>query len=157
MTGLPALLSFVIFWIAIRHRCLWLKVTGHDLTIADMRHIETVPFDTIADVATEAKPHPRWLSPLLILFGGWRGLSIALLTGERPSHSLVLHLKDGTQRRVPSDAFPDQRKIVAALQHGGVHLDPSLRALAGKPATRRHRTKSTSATKKDNGGKAHRA
>ncbi|MBU1176255.1 MAG: hypothetical protein KKH72_12695 [Alphaproteobacteria bacterium] len=141
LTGLPGLIAMIIFWIAIRHQCLWLKVTGHDLTIADMRRIEILAFDRIAEVVAETKPPPRWLSPLLILFGGWRGLGIALLTGQRPSHSLVIRLKDGTSRRVPADAFPDQRQIVAALAHGGVALDSMLGAVAGRHGRRKGRAR----------------
>ena len=137
LTGLPALVVMFIFWISTRHQCMWLKVTGHDLTIADMHDIVTLPFGEIAEVTGVTRQPPRWLSPLLVLFGGWRGLGIALLTGERASHALAFKLTNGTERRVPSDALSDERKLLAALAHGGVRLGNDLRAYAGKPSRRR--------------------
>lgn len=136
LTGLPALIVMLIFWISTRHQCMWLKVTGHDLTIADMHEVVTLPFGEIAEVTGVTRQPPRWLSPLLVLFGGWRGLGIALLTGQRASHALAFKLTNGTERRVPSDALSDERKLLAALQRGGVKLGDGLGAYAGKPSRR---------------------
>lgn len=137
MTGIPGLIACAIFWIATRHQCLWLVATGHDLTIADMRRIETLAYHDIEKVELGIKPPPGWLSPLLVLFGGWRGLGIALLTGERPSHALKIHLRDGTQRRIPSDALADQGIVAGAMLRGGVKLDSKLAALAQKAERKR--------------------
>ena len=130
MTGLPGLVVLYIFWISTRHQCMWLKFTGHDLTIADMHELITLHYAEIVEVIGETKPPPAWLRPLLVLFGGWRGLGIALL--QRDSHSLLFRMKDGTQRRIPSDALSEERKLLAALQRGGVPLDSTLRTYAGK-------------------------
>jgi hypothetical protein len=149
LTGLPGLMTLVIFWIAIRHQCLWLRVTGHDLTIADLGGIVTLPYAEIAEVEAETKPPPRWLKPLLILFGGWRGLGIALLTAERPSHALIVVRRDGRRLRIPADAFTDMRRVLAALDHGGVRLDAPLHALARKGHQRRKSGHSRTGQAKD--------
>ena len=154
-TGIPGLIALLIFWIAIRHQCLWLRVTGHDLTIADLDRIVTLSFSDIVKVKAEVKQPPRWLEPLLIAFGGLRGLAIALLTAERPSHALVVVQPDGTERRIPTDAFPDMRAVLAALRHGNVPLDPPLQAIAGK--SDRHRLHTSKPRKSGRNGHERRA
>ena len=143
LTGLPGLVALYIFWISTRHQCMWLKFTGHDLTIADMHERVVLPYGEIAEVIGETKQPPAWLRLLLVLFGGWRGLGIALL--QRDSHSLLFRMKDGTQRRVPSDALGEERKLLAALQRGGVHLDAALSSYAGKASHRHAKTGKTRA------------
>lgn len=151
-TGIPGLITLLIFWIAIRHQCLWLRVTGHDLTIADLGRIVTLPFGEIAEVTVETKQPPGWLKPLLVLFGGLRGLGIALLTAERPSHALIVVRRDNKRLRIPADAFPDLRQILAAFERGGVRLDAQLHALASKGHKRRKT--SSSATGRARGRQA---
>ncbi len=136
LTGLPGLVALLILYIALRHQCLWLKPTGHDLTIADLGGRETLDYAAIARVHTETKPPPRWLKPLLILFGGWRGLGIAIVS-DRATHNLIIERKDGSRRRIPADALADVKLLAAALHRGGVALDAPLNALAGKSG--RHR------------------
>ena len=125
LTGLPALISLFIFYISIRHQIMWLKVAGREIAFADFGGITEIGFDAIARVRTEVKPPPRWLKPLLALFGGWRGLGIALVT-DRASHNLVIERRDGSHLRLPVDAFPDLRKLILALHRGGVRLDDEL-------------------------------
>lgn len=125
LTGLPGLVSLLIFHISIRHQIMWLKVSGHDMAFADFGGITEIGFDAIASVRAEVKPPPRWLKPLLALFGGWRGLGIALVT-DRASHNLVIERLDGSHLRLPVDAFPDLRKVVLAMHRGGVRLDGEL-------------------------------
>ncbi len=124
----PGAVALLIFWIAARHQCLWLRVLGHELTLADMHGIVTLPFSEIARVRAETRPPPRWLKPLLVLFGGWRGFGIALLTAERPSHALIVEKRDGSHLRIPADAFPDVRGVLAVLNRNDVALDASLKA-----------------------------
>lgn len=131
MTGLPGLISLLILYIALRHQCLWLRPTGHDLTIADLGGIETLSYAEIERVHTETKPPPRWLKPLLVLVGGWRGLGIAIVS-DRATHNLIVERKGGSKRRIPADALADTKLLAAALHRGGVTLDAPLEALAGK-------------------------
>ncbi len=125
MTGLPALVSLFIFYVSTRHQIMWLTVHGRELEFADFGGVVKISFDDIAEVRGEVKPPPRWLKPLLVLFGGWRGLGIALVS-DRASHNLIIERHDGTHMRLPVDAFPDLRKLIAALHRGGVRLDSEL-------------------------------
>ncbi|CAG1014840.1 MAG: hypothetical protein F9K19_14490 [Rhizobiaceae bacterium] len=116
----PGLVALAIFWFSARYQCFWVLPERSSITIGTLRGKTVLTYSEIVRVTTETRRPPGWLSPLLILFGGWRGLGIALLHGTRPNHSLVLERKDGEPVRLPLDAFPDAAKVVKALERAGV-------------------------------------
>jgi hypothetical protein len=126
----PGLIALAIFWIAARYQCFWALISEDALAINTMRGMTVLPFASIVRVAPGETRPPRWLGPLLVLFGGWRGLGIALLHADRPSHWLSIERTDGTALRLPADAFPDARKIIKALDRAGV---PLATELTGRP------------------------
>ncbi len=116
------LIALAIFWMAARYQCLWVLVEPDALTVSTMRGTTAMPYGGIARVQADMTPAPRWLKPLLILFGGWRGPGVAFLHAARQSHWLAIERKDGPPLRLPADAFPKAWKIFEAFERAGVRL-----------------------------------
>ncbi len=116
----PGLVALAIFWFSARFQCFWVLPEHSSITVGTLRGMTVLPYAEIVRVTTETRRPPGWLSPLLILFGGWRGLGIALLHGSRANHSLVLERMDGERIRLPLDAFPDAAKVIKALGRAGL-------------------------------------
>ncbi len=141
---LPGLIALAILWMAARYQCFWVSLSPDGLTVSTITGIEELPFDRIAGVQAETKRPPRWLGPLLVLFGGWRGAGIALLHADTERHALLIDRGDGSSLRLPADAFPGIDKVIKALARAGVPLDPQLQPAGGRGgATPRRKTKRT--------------
>ncbi len=130
----PGLIALAIFRITTRYQCFWVKLTPDGLTVSTTVGIESLPFDRIAGARVETKRPPRWLGPLLVLFGGFRGVGIALLHADTERHALLVHRSDGTTLHLPADAFPGIVKVIKALAKAGVSLDAQLQEAAGHSA-----------------------
>ncbi len=129
----PGLIALAIFWIAARYQCFWIRLEPHALTVNTTRGTTAMEYDSIARISPDMTLPPRWLGPLLVLFGGWRGLGVALLHANRPSRWIVVERKDGSALRLPADAFPDARKVIAALERAGVPISPDFVRKQSKP------------------------
>ena len=140
---LPGLIALAIFWVATRYQCFWVELLPDGLTVSTTAGIEHLTFESIAGVRAETKRPPRWLGPLLILFGGWRGAGIAVLHADTERHTLLIDRGDGTTLRLPADAFPDIGKVIKALARADVPLDPQLQSAGGHAAMPRRKTKRT--------------
>lgn len=121
---LPGLIALAILWLAIGYQCFWLLLAADGLTVSTVRGIEHLPFDHIIVARAETGRPPRWLGPLLVFLGGWRGLGIALLHADTERHALLITRRDGTVLRLPADALPGAGKVVKALRQAGVSVDP---------------------------------
>ncbi len=139
----PGLIALAIFWMAIRYQSFWVKLAPNGLTVSTVRGIETLTFTDIAGARAETKRPPRWLGPLLVLFGGWRGAGIALLHADTERHAVLIDRSDGTVLRLPADAFPGMKKVIKALQSGGVPLTAELRVAVGGSVRGQGRGKKT--------------
>lgn len=131
LTGLPGAISLLIFWIAARYQCYWVLLEADRLLVATIRHRVALPLGEIANVRGEVRRPPRWLAPLLVLFGGLRGAGVALLHGNRPMHLLIVERRRGAPIRLPVDSFPALPKLLTDLDRAGVPLDPLLMSAAG--------------------------
>lgn len=139
---LPGLVALAIFVMAIRYQCFWVKLSPDSLTISTVAGIETLPFDHIAGLRPETRRPPRWLGPLLVLFGGWRGLGLALLHANTERHAILIKRSDGTSLRLPADAFPDINKVIKALARTGIALAEQSPVAEGRGAkTNRRETR----------------
>lgn len=137
LMALPGAVSLVIFWIAAAYQCRWVLLKDTGLTVASIRGVTEVAFPEIALVRGEVRHPPRWLSPLLVLLGGLRGVGVALLHGNRRMHLLVIERRAAASVRLPVDSFPDLPRLVSGLDRAGVLLDPELqRAHSMKPRGR---------------------
>lgn len=116
----PGLVALAILWFSSLYQCFWVLPERSAITLNTIWGRIALPYSEIVRVSTETRRPPGWLSPLLILFGGWRGLGIALLHGNRADHSLVLERIDGERIRLPLDAFPDAAKVIKALGRAGL-------------------------------------
>lgn len=136
MTGIPALVSMAIYWIAASYQCRWVRARDDGLSLATIRGRADMRFDEIARVRGEVRRPPRWLAPLLVLFGGLRGAAIAKLHGNTPRFLLFFERRDGAPVRLPVDSFRPLPALLDALAGAGVALDAELAEIA---ATRRSR------------------
>lgn len=137
----PGLAALVIFWMSIRYQSFWIKLAPGALTVSTVSRIETLPLGDIAGARAETRRPPRWLGPLLVLFGGWRGAGVALLHADTERHAVLIDRRDGTVLHLPADAFPDMRTVIRALHRAGVPLDAQLQQAAGRRPGSRKRTK----------------
>jgi hypothetical protein len=120
----PGLVALSVLWLSIRYQCFWVKLSADGLTVSTIRGIEVLPFERIAGARAETGRPPRWLGPLLVLLGGWRGLGIALLHADSESHAVLIERSDGTTLRLPADAFPGLNKVTAALRAADIPVEP---------------------------------
>ncbi|MCB1389932.1 MAG: hypothetical protein KDK12_12455 [Rhodobacteraceae bacterium] len=127
---LPGLVALLIYWIAAKSHCHWLLLDDRTLHLTTIHGRDEIALADIALVRPEVRYPPRWLGPLLVLFGGIRGAGIALLHANRPSHALIVERRGGASIRLPADAFPDGRKLLRRLDRAGVPLSADLRATA---------------------------
>jgi len=130
MTGLPAVISAVIFWIAASYQCRWILLSRDRLTVATIRGTVETPLPEIVQVRGEVRRPPVWLAPLLVLFGGLRGAGIAMLHGHTPRHILVVERNAGPPVRLPVDSFPHLPKLLQGFDRAGVALGPELTDVA---------------------------
>ena len=128
MTGLPGAISLAIFWIAASYQCHWVWPSADHLVVASIRGEHDLPFADITMVRGAVKLPPRWLAPLLGLFGGVRGAGTALLHGHRARHYLVVERHAGPPLRLPVDALTGLPDLLAKLARAGVPLADDLRA-----------------------------
>lgn len=133
----PGLIALAIFWVAAGYQCLWVLVGPHALTVNTRRGTAVLPYESITGVSTDTTRPPRWLGPLLILFGGWRGAGVAILHANRQSHWIVIERRDSPPLRLPADAFPAARKIVGALSEAGIPVAAELAGRQRRPKKER--------------------
>jgi len=134
---IPAPFGLAILWIAANYACTWVRLDADRIEIATARHIVTMRYSEMARVVTRERRLPAWIGPALVLFGGWRGLGVALLHARRPRHSLVFERVDGMSVELPIDALPGARRIIGAIRHAGITVDDELSAMTGKSRLRR--------------------
>jgi hypothetical protein len=121
MFFLPGVAALAIFYIAARNATSWVVLRPDALTVCRAGRVRELAFADIRAIRWRERRLPRWVSVLLILFGGARGAGTALLHGDRPSHALVLACRDGDVE-IAADAFPGLKKIVAALKKAGITI-----------------------------------
>lgn len=126
------LFALAILWIAARHAVSWIVLKDTSVVIAGPRAIVELAYGDIVRVAPRAHRLPRWVGAALMLFGGIRGMGIALLHADRVSHALEFVPRTGRPIRVPADAFDDPRRLLATLAAEGVPLEGELAAIAAK-------------------------
>jgi hypothetical protein len=133
----PGLVALSVLWLSVRYQCFWVRLSADSLTVSTIRGIEVLPFERIAGARAETGRPPRWLGPLLVLLGGWRGLGIALLHADTETHAVLIERSDGTTLRLPADAFPGLDKVIAALRGADIPVEPPSRggALRDAPAS----------------------
>jgi len=136
----PAALSPAVFYISARHASSWLEILPDGVRIVRFGAAENISFAEVRSIAAEARTLPKWVSLLLVLFGGVRGASVAILHGPRARHVLIIERADGTRLTIPGDALPGVGTLIKAMKDAGVDLPPDLSHIAGK-AERRPRRK----------------
>ena len=134
---LPGLVALAIYWIAASSQCHWVRLDDHGLAVSTILGRTEVAFGDIALVRPEVKYPPRWLGPLLVLFGGIRGAGVAVLHGYRPRHALLIDRRGGGTIRLPADAFPDGAALLRRLSQAGVPLADELLSPPSSAARRR--------------------
>ena len=136
LLGPPGAICLAILLVAAWYASFWMVIEADRLSVATLRARQELPFAAIRSVKPTRHLPPRWLAPLLVLAGGWRGLGVALLHGYRASHGLRFDLADGSRFDAPVDAFPDVGRLLSALKKAGVRVDVELDenlGLARKP------------------------
>lgn len=126
MFWLPGLFALAIFYMAASYACSWILLRRDGMTIASLWAIVDLPFADIQKVNPIARRLPRWIGWALVLFGGLQGAGVALLHAGRVAHYLDFERKSGPPLRFAVDAFPDIRRVVAALRRARVPLDLEL-------------------------------
>lgn len=119
----PGLIALAIFWFASGYQCSWILLRPDGVDLTNMRGTRRLDFSDIRRVRFAATGLPRWVSGALFLLGGVRGAGIALLHGNRKSHSAVVELRSGGAVRLPLDAFPDMDRVLTAMVKAGVDID----------------------------------
>jgi hypothetical protein len=120
--------GLLILWIAANHACTWVRLRTDGIEIATARRIVGMPFADIARISTRVRTLPAWVGAALALFGGLRGLGIALLHARRARTSIVFERHNGESVELPVDAFPELDRLARTVARAGVPLDG--RALA---------------------------
>jgi len=123
MFALPGLFALAIHYIAAQYACSWVRLRRDGLVIANLWTVVDLPFEDIVKVTPIERRLPGWVGWALVLFGGFRGAGVALLHAGRVAHYLEFERKSGRAVRFSVDAFPDLRRVVAALKRASVPLD----------------------------------
>jgi len=74
----------------------------------------------------DARRLPKWISTALILVGGIRGAGVALLHGDRTTHTLRLERHDGSSVAIAADALPGIEPVLSAIDRAGIALPDEL-------------------------------